>query len=315
MKIYINRQPVSGPWGGGNKTLAVLCNKILDNKFELVFDLVPDIDIIFCYDPRPNSKGIWYKHFIEYKEKYPDTKILQRVGDVGSHSKPELTNLLKDIDRLGKTDLYIFPSKWSMDYIDFKGKNYKIIENCPMEIFYKNRRSSKLTETIKIVTHHWSTNSKKGFKFYEGLTELLKSNSAVNKDIELTYIGRYNNEFKSEGWKLIPPTNEESLANLLPLYDIYLTASIEEAGANHVLEAMAAGLPVLYHNNGGSINEYCKNYGIGYSDNKSFITSLEKIIKDYKIFKQHVMTYDKNISESVNRYIECIKKYSKDRSE
>ena len=39
--------------------------------------------------------------------------------------------------------------------------------------------------------------------------------------------------------------DELNLSLTLPSHDIYLTASLEEAGANHVLEALACGLPVL----------------------------------------------------------------------
>ncbi len=48
MKIYINREPVSGPWGGGNKTLQALIDRIKDEGSQVTFDLSEsDIDIIF----------------------------------------------------------------------------------------------------------------------------------------------------------------------------------------------------------------------------------------------------------------------------
>ena len=74
------------------------------------------------------------------------------------------------------------------------------------------------------------------------------------------------------------PKNADTLSELLPTYDIYVTASLEEAGANHVLEAMAAGLPVLYRKNGGSIEEYCCNHGLLYDTFNDFIKQLNKMI-------------------------------------
>ena len=113
MKIYLNRKPVHGPWGGGNNTLLKLCESLEKLNFKVVFNLQENIDVIFCYDPRPNTAGEWFQDFINYKLKNPKTKIIQRVGDVGTHSKPELTKLLREIVEKKFTDFYIFPSEWS----------------------------------------------------------------------------------------------------------------------------------------------------------------------------------------------------------
>ena len=43
MKIYINRQPVTGPWGGGNKTVTLLHEKC-KKEFEIT-DNINDPDI------------------------------------------------------------------------------------------------------------------------------------------------------------------------------------------------------------------------------------------------------------------------------
>ena len=53
MKIYINREPVGGPWGGGNKTISKLCEKLVDTGNEVVFNLQDSIDIIFVLIPGP----------------------------------------------------------------------------------------------------------------------------------------------------------------------------------------------------------------------------------------------------------------------
>ena len=66
MKVYFNRKPVSGPWGGGNKTVNSLVNRLHNN---VVFDLEDDVDIIFCVDPRPNEDGLWYQDFLDHKVK------------------------------------------------------------------------------------------------------------------------------------------------------------------------------------------------------------------------------------------------------
>lgn len=306
MKIYLNRQPVHGPWGGGNKTLSKLCDAIVARGHELVFNLQEGIDLIFCYDPRPDNAGTWYQNFINYKIKNPNTFLIQRVGDVGTHSKPELTQLLRQIVDIGTTDFFIFPSEWARQQIGHHSENFKIIQNRPLEVFYNHRSQKHLGDTIKIVTHHWSTNEKKGFAFYEQLYKFMKNNKTLENNFELTYIGRYNNQFSHDGWKLIEPVDKVALSHMLPKHDIYLTASIEEAGANHVLEAMAAGLPVLYHRDGGSICEYCSNIGIGFSSNKEFEYSIKKLVHNFKHYKEKTLDYNEKISMTIDEYIQCI---------
>lgn len=307
-KIYLNREPVTGPWGGGNKTLSFLCEEIVKNGFDLTFNLEDNIDIIFCFDPRPNKAGEWYQDFINYKAKNKNCKIIQRVGDVGTHSKPDLTNMLTQIAKLNTTDYFIFPSEWSKKMINYEGKNFSIIFNKPLQIFHNNRKiKDNIGDTINIVTHHWSDNPKKGFSLYEKLGKYIKKNKIGNKKVKFTYIGRYSKKHSKEGIEVISPKSADELALILPQYDVYLTASIEEAGANHVLEAMACNLPVLYHSDGGSIVEYCNEFGLSYDNFDDMITKIAMMTKNYISYNEKVSKYNEKINNLIDRYIEIIK--------
>ena len=81
MKVYFDRRPKNGPWGGGNKIVTKLSTALEKNGHEVIYNLQPKIDIIFCFDPRPNESGIWYQHFLNYRHAH-NTKIIQRVGDL-----------------------------------------------------------------------------------------------------------------------------------------------------------------------------------------------------------------------------------------
>ena len=301
-KIYFNRKPVSGPWGGGNKTVNSLVNRLHDN---VVFDLEDDVDIIFCVDPRPNEDGLWYQDFLDHKVKF-GSKIIQRVGDVGTHGKPELTDLVKQ--SIQYSDVCIFPSQWAMEYVGASpvglGGNSIVIPNAPLSDFYENRIKEVKPKKppVRVVTHHWSDNEKKGFDIYSSFYD------HVDKDYLFTYIGRYSNKHTRDGINCVDPKDTNDLKTILPAHDIYLTASMEEAGANHVLEAMACGLPVVYRTGGGSIDEYCsEEFGcVSYNNLDDLPAVLSGVVENYDDHKRKVLTYKRTNDDLVNEYLAVI---------
>ena len=94
---------------------------------------------------------------------------------------------------------------------------------------------------------------------------------------------------------------------MLPRYDIYLTASEEEAGANHVLEGIACGLPVVYRNSGGSIVEYCDSVGEEYADFDEMIWSLTTVRDNYSVYKQRCLQYSDTNDMVVEKYLNVIR--------
>ena len=300
MKIYLNRAPQTGPWGGGNKTVTVLSEMLEEFGHEVVYSLQPEIDIIFCFDPRPNTSGEWYQHFINYKHAH-GAKIIQRVGDLGTHGKPELTALVRHT--IIYSDHLIFPSEWAKDHAGFARENFDIVHNAPMGIFHKYKNNNIIDSKIKLITHHWSTNPKKGFSYYKKLDDFIGNNSKF----EFTYIGRKPDDLEFRNATYISATGDNDLlARLLSDSNIYITASEEEAGANHVLEAMASGLPVVYHKNGGSIDDYCKDYGEPFSTFEDMIGATGKIISNYEFYKTKLSMYNRKIEDTVREYMEII---------
>ena len=270
-----------------------------DNNIEITFDWKENanIDLIYCHDPRPNDQGIWYQHFLDHQNRF-QTPIIQRVGDVGTHGKPELTELVKQATQY--SNKVIFPSLWAKEYVGYADDNTYVIPNAPLDIFYKNRKSKfELSGPIKVVTHHWSTNERKGFSIYNKLAEYCKSNS---DKVSFSYAGRYKAPLPIQGISFHEPMDAIALSRFLPRHDLYLTASEEEAGANHVLEAMAAGIPVLYSSSGGSIPEYCKMHGVMYDGYDDMINKINTIANRYQDYSSMSISYDYDISKMLQLY-------------
>jgi glycosyltransferase involved in cell wall biosynthesis len=93
---------------------------------------------------------------------------------------------------------------------------------------------------------------------------------------------------------------------MLPQHDIYLSASLWEAGANHIVEAMACGLPVIYSRDGGSIPEYCQGRGLSFSSASQMIDAIANVLLDYETFRQQSLTYTRTIDDVVDQYVEVL---------
>ena len=299
MIVYVNRKPVVGPWGGGSKILASIISMLKDLGAEVVFEWNDErhFDVIYCHDPRPDNAGIWYQHFLNRKLR-DGIPIIQRVGDVGTHGKPDLTALIKQT--LQHSDRIIFPSRWAKEYIGCQRDDVNIIPNAPLDIFYQNRDlGDEISSSTRVVTHHWSNNPKKGFTVYR---ELASHCDKEMSTIEFSYVGRFEGDPPNSGINITGPMDEGSLSEFLCRHDIYLTASLEEAGANHVLEAMAAGLPVLYDVRGGSIVEYCHDYGLGYSGFDDLIQKIRTMSSNYALYKKTTLKFNRTISDAMISY-------------
>lgn len=287
MRILFNREPTPGPWGGGSKVLASIVNACQEAGHVAVFSKCPGVDVIFCMDPRPNGQGL-----LGYDDlSRIGVPIVQRVGDIGTHGKPELTELLRRT--IPRSKRVVFPSQWARDAIGLGGD---VVFNAPISQFYEERTERRTVSTpIRVVTHHWSNNPRKGFDMYRRF-----ASSAPMLGIHFTFIGRSDGTVLSSG-----VMDAAQLAQELPRHDIYLTASEEEAGANHVLEAMAAGLPVVYRDNGGSIVEYCSS-GQAYSSAHDVIPAVLNVASNYDLFKSCVLRYTDTMDQQAAKYARII---------
>lgn len=296
MLIYVNREPVAGPWGGGSKVLAAIIDGLRRAGYDVVHTLSSDVDVVLCVDPRigpkPNLLGygsIRLNICQSRKQGVKAPRLVQRVGDLGTHGKPDLMHLV--LGSVLQADTVIFPSRWARDSIEHclrvQDLRFKVpphvISNAPDGAFYANRRSaSSLPDMVSLVSHHWSTNDKKGFSFYQQLLD-------CSHLWTFTYIGRepYPGWPKQSGLAECTPgvlgvMSTQQLVEELPKHHVYVTASVEEAGANHVLEAMACGLPVIYHQDGGSIGEYVGPCGVPFDGTMpSFMAALRQVRATY----------------------------------
>jgi len=300
MKIYFNRRPVAGPWGGGSKVLSSIIEGCIRSNHEVYFEEElfsgKKFDILFCIDPRPNG-SVSYNDIVKNKL-VNGCRLIQRIGDLGTHGKPELLHLAKNV--ANHADTIIFPSNWVMQKFGLHFEKSTVIANAPLQRFYETSRQNSNDGKIRILTHHWSDNPKKGFKNYQKLNDYCRKNN----NFVFTYVGRAPSTVSFDNH--IQPLDVDGLLHELPKHDFYFTASEEEAGANHVLEAMAVGLPVFYNDAGGSIVEYCRGQGFSFqtfSDFKNLIETKFEAISKLRV------TYSRTIEQMVGEYLDILESH------
>lgn len=289
MKIFFNRIPKEEPYGGGNQFLSEIVNYLRNKNHNVVFELQDNIDILFVMDPRPdNANNISINDMIKYRYFSPKTKILHRVNECDVRKN---TNFIDSIllQTMNESDHVVFISKWLQDYFGEKGfnKNSIVIYNgCNLQLF-NPEKDKKINDKIKLVTHHWSDNWMKGFDIYTEIDKHLRNTS----NFEFTYIGRYNSSYSPKNTNIISPLCGKKLGDELKKYDIYVTASRFEPCGMHHIEAAASGLPILYHRDGGGINECAKNHGEEFYNFESFLMKLSIILNKINEYRS-IINYD-----------------------
>lgn len=292
MKVLINRKPVEGPWGGGNLFLTSMCNNLPALGYNIVHRYQKGIDAFFIMNPRYDDLKISINEAIAYKNRYPKTKIIQRINDCDARKgTDDVDNMLIECSKY--LDATIFVSEWMKNYFLEKGwhcKNNFVVIN-GVETGSDTPKKIK-NGKLNIVTHHWSNNFLKGFDIYDKIDEFVGSNS----NYSFTYIGRERGTFKNT--KIIKPLHGLDLYKEIKKYDVYVSASRFDPGPNHILESLSCGLPTYVHNNGGGCVEFA-----GKSHCFSNFQDLEEILKNKQFVKNDSFLY--NWKESIDK-VDCI---------
>lgn len=257
MKLYINRFPVNGPWGGGNSFVRAFHQYAPGMGAELVkpesFANAPDVILVAGLDNDgygiSAEQAIMYKAMMEGKK---DVKLVMRVNENDARKGTSNVDaaLLKLMSHM---DGVVFVSTWLRDYfveLGWKGQNDAVIINGVDKDIFKPQ--PKLNNgKLNIVAHHWSDNRMKGADTYEKIDELV--GKAPDK-FSFTYIGRHKCNFKHT--TVVRPLFGKKLGEELGKYDVYVSASVADPGPNHILEALACELLTYVHKDGGGCVEF-----------------------------------------------------------
>lgn len=291
MKIFVQHKPECVPYGGGNQFVLFTIDYLKKQNIMVTFELEDKIDIYLIINPfvgpmRKYSIDDIYLHRNKINTK---SKIFLRVNENDARKN---TNHMdqKLLDAMNKSDSIIFISKWLQKYfinLGLKKESYIINMACDNKIFYP-LQNKKFNTKIKLVTHHNSENWLKGFDIYQQIDNWLHKDTKSRDKFEFIYCGDINSRYINNCTTHVHKTNIINVANLLRICDIYITATRNEPGGNHHVEAASCGLPILYHNDGGGVVEMCQNYGEGFNNFDEFKIKLMKIVDNYNYYKNKI---------------------------
>jgi len=176
-------------------------------------------------------------------------------------------------------DATVFQSDYSMTKhleMGMEFKNPLVIRNTVSRRIFNSegRVSFSKNRKIKILAASWSDNMNKGFNIYRWLETRLDRDR-----FEFTFVGRSNITFKHI--QMLKPMPSEELAAVMRGHDIFLSGSKYESCPNVVLEALSCGMPVIFHNSGGT-PEVVGGAGYGFESMEEIPALLDKLVFSYE---------------------------------
>jgi len=301
MKIYVNRQPISGPWGGGAGFINSFYS-MLDNVHEISvapsFSDVPDIMI--CVGIDNDGTGYSLEQLIRYKRSVltrKNPKIILRVNE--NDARKATTHIDKQLIFLSQfVDATVFVSNWLQSYFCDKGwqckNNCVIINGVDTNVFKPGTKFNN--EKINLLSSHWSDNALKGQDYTEWLDAFVGRHP---NEYSFTFVGRTKAVLKNSVH--IHPLSCHPLGDELGKYDVCINASRFDPGPNSVIEPISCGLPTYVHSDGGGGVEFA-----GSDHTFSSYDDLEKLLLTKK-FEQNKTKFSK-WEECVNNYVSFIER-------
>ena len=231
------------PEGGGFYFLQTFEQYLTTQGHLVCSDLGDSYDVLFT------SHWLVSRHkILQGLRASPSARVVHRIdGAAADYGRdPEADRRQRKINRLA--DLTIFQSEYARlvtrDRFHVIEQDGPVIHN-PVDTvrFSPEGDHLPLPESERVVSVSWSTNPKKG-------AMALYDTASRHPEIGFYLCGRYVDVPTLPNLHPLGVLDRPALAALLRSCHALLTYSENEACPNHVLEAMASGLPVLFRDSG-----------------------------------------------------------------
>jgi glycosyltransferase involved in cell wall biosynthesis len=286
-RVAINLRPRAGSWGGANQWTTQITRFFEYNGWSVRFDLKRPVDaVILTHTGLSKQTTFGVEDVLAYRKVHGHVPCLHRINDNDIRKETtEMDSLLARSNEVA--DHTVFVSAWLRDHhgaqwFDCAKPHSVIVPGADSRFFHPiGDRVRKAGEPLRVVTHHWSNNWKKGFDVYKEIDDLISG--PLRGKAELWVIGRWPSDLKWKTARTFAPASGESLANLLRQCDAYISASRFEPGAMHVAEGLQCGLPLLYHRDSGGTVDQGRLYGMQIGEDLELtLREFDRCLPDYK---------------------------------
>ena len=269
---------ISGSGGGPKVKVKRLKNLFKSSRF--------NPNIIYCLSNCIYSYNYIIEKYIKFKIPiiYNQNGIFHKVwykGDIGSKNK-EMEFYLKN------SDYVFYQSKFCKkccDQIIYKRtKDFKILYNAVNTNFFflLDAKETSCIPILKIGIY----NQENAWRLVDSIETIHKANQLVANKFSLSIVGpidkltrkriyelvdKYN---MSKDIFLIGKTHQNKLVEIMQRHKILLSTKIYDPCSNSIIEAMACGLPVIFHNSGGNF-ELVKDAGWSFGEKLLSIKTLK----------------------------------------
>ena len=231
------------PHGGGHYFLRSLSGYLGENGCTVTKEIGDRYDVLFT-----NHWMVSQSQILRAIRRNPKVRVVQRIDgaaqDYGRRDDADLRQ--QRVNRLA--DLTIFQSQYcrysTREKFAVIRRDGPVIHN-PVDVglFTPEGPRHALPEPVLVACVSWSTVPLKGAA---SVYAVAKRNPRVG----FILCGRYPGAPELPNIHRLGVLGREELATILRSCHVLLTFSQNEACPNHVLEALASGLPVLYHDSG-----------------------------------------------------------------
>ncbi len=266
VRVAFNMRWKRGPYGGGNQWLGQVGPYLERCGFRTMSRLGDGVDCVLgTHAGLSGGLSFSYDDVLRAKQMNPRLRCIQRIND---------NDIRKGTDKMDAhlaacnraADHTVFVSEWLRDYHAERwfdtARPHSVIHNgADPAVFHPfGGNIWKPGDPIRLVTHHWSDNPAKGFPVYEALDAAIADGRLPG--VELWIVGRWPESIRWQAARTFPARAGKRLAEVLRQCHVAVTASRNEPGAMHPVEAMQCGLPLLYTADTGGTVELGKRFGV-----------------------------------------------------
>ncbi|MEW5871406.1 MAG: glycosyltransferase family 4 protein [Chloroflexota bacterium] len=211
--------------------------------------------------------------------------LVQRADGVArlyGRDDPRADQTQFEIARLA--DCVIFQSQYSQASFAQAGvrpRQVQVIYNAvDGSVFYPSPEIQAVhsRQDLRLLAVSWSANPMKGFADLARLADL--------PGVKLRFVGNWCPEEAPGKVQLLGRKTRSEIAALLRQSDVFVHAAQNDPCSNAILEALASGLPILYHDSGGN-PELAQGYGLALTGDPGSVVAAMRL--NYTQFRQKVL--------------------------